>query len=204
MKLFNALCQARNLKSLRLLDIGGHSEFWEINIPAVEKGLIESVDIVNLTPSDQHVGKIDETTLHIYTGNALKKETLRLPSYDLVFSNSVIEHVGSLRDQQTMANIILSIAPYHFIQTPAKCFPLEPHFNVPFFQFFPLWIRTLLHQKMNLGHERRSPQWLQARIEVESTRLLTKREYSALFPHDSILTERVFGFAKSYMATNLA
>ena len=49
----------------------------------------------------------------------------------------------------------------------------------------------------------REPNWLEARIACENTRLLSLRELESLFPGSRILPERVFGLTKSWMITNL-
>ena len=41
-----------------------------------------------------------------YPGDALDEGSLRQQHYDLVLSNSVIGHVGNLRAQQHMANMV--------------------------------------------------------------------------------------------------
>lgn len=76
---------------------------------------------------------------------------MRRSSYDLVYSNSVIDHVGNLRAQQQMARVVQKLGTHYFLRTPAKPIPLEPHFYVPFFAYLPLSVRTHLYCRANLG-----------------------------------------------------
>ncbi|PYM54680.1 MAG: methyltransferase type 11, partial [Candidatus Rokuibacteriota bacterium] len=72
-------------------------------------------------------------------------------SFDLVHSNSLIEHVGSLEDQARMAAEIRRVAAGYFVQTPNRYFPIEPHFLVPAFQFLPVALRVRLARRFRPG-----------------------------------------------------
>jgi len=200
---FNDLLGKCSVSNAKVLDLGGSESYWKSNLQYIDKNRIKSIDIVNLPPVEKKVKTINDVEVFIYGGNALDEKTLQMKSYDLVFSNSVIEHVGNLRDQKQMANIISNQGQKYWVQTPAKKFPLEPHFYFPFFQYLPLSIKTFLHRHFNLGFMKKQPDWLSARIECECTRLLTKREFSRLFPDGEILFEKFFGFTKSIIVTNL-
>ena len=191
------------ISNARILDIGGTIEFWKVMAPHLPSGLISNIEIVNLPPQAEEKIKIGDICLNRYAGNALEKDSIRQDSYDIVHSNSVIEHVGGLRDQISMAGIIRDLGQYYWVQTPARSFPLEPHFYFPFFPYLPLGLRTLLHQRFDLGFMKRNPDWLQARAMCEETRLLTCREMAGLFEDGEIIKERFLGLCKSYVATNL-
>jgi ubiquinone/menaquinone biosynthesis C-methylase UbiE len=120
--------------------------------------------------------------------------------FDVVFSNSVIEHVGSVGDQQKMANEIRRVGRFYFVQTPNRGFPLEPHFMFPFFQFLPVSCRAKLLQKFNLGWIARVPEFQNAKLVVQSIRLLTRRDLEQLFPEAEIFEERFLGLTKSFVA----
>jgi len=73
-------------------------------------------------------------------------------SFDLVFSNSVIEHLFTWENQVKMANEVMRVGNNHFIQTPNFWFPIEPHFVFPFFQFLPKPAKILLMLRFRLGN----------------------------------------------------
>ncbi|MEO7648000.1 MAG: methyltransferase type 11, partial [Gemmatimonadaceae bacterium] len=120
--------------------------------------------------------------------------------FDVVFSNSVIEHLGNFAAQMRMANEVRRVGKRYFIQTPNLFFPLEPHFLVPGFQFFPLGLRAWMVSSFDVGWYRRIPDLHQARAEVESVRLLSRTDLRRLFPEARIYKERFAGIVKSFVA----
>ena len=115
----------------------------------------------------------------------------------------MIEHVGTLADQCAVAKEVRRIARGYFVQTPYRYFPLEPHFHVPLWAQMPLWLRTALHQRVDLGWMRAQPDYLNARADVEQVRLLSIREMHLLFPDAELRLERIAGLVKSIMAVRL-
>ena len=112
-------------------------------------------------------------------------------SFDVAFSNSVIEHMDA-DDQKLFARELRRIADRYYVQTPNRWFPIEPHWQLPFFQFLPERVQRSLANRFQLGwHERGS---------FPTIRLLTTAELRALFPDAEIHRERLFGLTKSMMA----
>ncbi|MBC8241802.1 MAG: hypothetical protein H8E30_15195 [Alphaproteobacteria bacterium] len=58
-------------------------------------------------------------------------------SFDIAYSNSAIERVGSWQNQKNFANEIWSIAVYCYVQTPNRWFFVEPHFISFFIHYLP-------------------------------------------------------------------
>lgn len=199
-----SLIERKQLTGLSVLDIGGTQQFWELNLQYLPPGAIAEIDIVNLPPQQATQTQFGEVSLNVYAGNALDRSSFRLDNYDLVHSNSVIEHVGNLSAQLQLASSIPTLGKYYWVQTPAKCFPLEPHFYVPLFAYLPLSVRAALLRTFNLGFHKREENWLQSRITCEETRLINYPEYRALFPGAEILKEKILFLTKSYTATNLS
>lgn len=111
--------------------------------------------------------------------------------FDVAFSNSCIEHVPQGR-QAAFASEIERVAERYFVQTPNRYFPIEPHYQVPLFQFLPERARRALNRKFTLG--------FQAKGEWEEINLLSRRDLQRLFPDAEIHRERVFGLTKSLIA----
>jgi SAM-dependent methyltransferase len=68
-------------------------------------------------------------------------DALALPfddgSFDIVFSNAVIEHVGGRDRQEAFVREALRVAPRAFVTTPNRWFPLEVHTRLPFVHWLP-------------------------------------------------------------------
>src|SRR5205823_6414361 len=129
-------------------------------------------------------------------GDARQMHMFGSRDFDMCFSNSVIEHVGTIDDQLRMAQEIRRVARGYFVQTPNAYFPLEPHFLVPGWQFLPMSLRAHLLQRRDLGWMKRVKDPQMARRAVESIRLLTAAELQRLFPDGQIHRERVGPFTK--------
>jgi hypothetical protein len=56
-------------------------------------------------------------------------------SVDVVFSNSVIEHVGDAGAQRRFAQELRRVGRRLWVQTPARWFPFEPHLLTPFVHY---------------------------------------------------------------------
>jgi Methyltransferase domain len=111
--------------------------------------------------------------------------------FDVAFSNSVIEHVPPER-QTRFASEVSRVADRYFVQTPNRYFPIEPHYQFPFFQFLPRRARQALNRRFTLG-------W-QPKGEWEEITLLTAGDMQRLFPDAEIRRERVVGLTKSLIA----
>ena len=176
---------------VKILDIGGTALYWDMM--GLNRENQVWVTVLNLT--EDHSAHPNITSI---VGDARKIEA-EDNSFDIVFSNSVIEHVGTFEDQRQMADEVQRVGKRYFVQTPNKYFPLEPHFLFPFFQFLPLSIRVKLLQNFKLGWFAKTPDARAAREIVQSIRLLTRREFLLLFPGANLYEEKVFGLAKSFV-----
>lgn len=62
-------------------------------------------------------------------------------SFDLAFSNSVIEHVGSEENQFRFAREMMRVEKRVCCQTPSRLFPVDPHLTAPFLHWLPIsWL----------------------------------------------------------------
>lgn len=119
--------------------------------------------------------------------------------YDLVFSNSVIEHLGGHIQRQCFAGYVHELADRHWIQTPYRYFPIEPHWLFPGMQWLPYEARTLVSMHWNRGHVRTYSRE-EAQSQVNEIDLLGISQMRHYFPSSDIWFERVAGLVKSLVA----
>ena len=184
--------------SCRIADIGGTEYYWEIAREFVSTANVE-IHLMNLEAVPVQGAKFKS-----HAANACDLGQFDDNSFDMVHSNSVIEHVGSWQNAKAMAHEIRRIAPCYYVQTPNFWFPYEPHFRFPCFQFLPEAVRYRLLMNFNLGFGGRRTSVDEAMQGVQSASLLDARQMAELFPDADILKERLGPFTKSIMAVRQA
>ncbi len=168
---------------LRILDVGGTLQYWR-PFQAELRALDATLTLLNLDRMD---GIRDQ--------NFVQGSATDMPfadgEFDLVHSNSTIEHVGPWSQMLKAAAEIRRIADVYYVQTPNFWFPVEPHFRAPLFHFLPEQLRARLLMRVHLGFaETRSATMSGAMLRVQDARLLDRRQLAALFPDAEILNER--------------
>jgi hypothetical protein len=122
-------------------------------------------------------------------------------SFDIAFSNSVIEHVGDFSQQRAFAKEVRRVGRKIWVQTPALECPFEPHLLAIGLHWIPGRLGYLARKHL-------SPRaWFDGadsetmREILDHTRLLSRREFVELFPDCRIITERILWVVpKSYIA----
>src|SRR6266516_3414097 len=177
-------------KPLNILDVGGTQVFWE------QMGLIK--DDVKITIYNASHMEVSYPELLSMVGDARDIREFKDKEFQVVFSNSVIEHVGTYVQQRQMAEEVQRVGERYYVQTPNRFFPIEPHFLFPFFQFLPLSFRVFLVTHFNLGWNGNIPDKQEALQAVKEIRLLTEEELKNLFPGAKIYKEKLLGLTKSF------
>ena len=178
-----------------LLDVGGYPGFWTSHPQPVKR--VDSLNLHEVAWDSQSAPDHDIRTL---VGDGC---SLAMPdkSYDIGFSNSVIEHVGSWERQMQFASEIRRVAKALWVQTPAYACPIEPHYMTPFIHYFPRSFQKLIVRRCTLWGWIERPNAAQVNSMVDTTRLLRKSEMRKLFPDCEIVTERMLWvIPKSYIA----
>lgn len=191
-RLFLELVESCPRRRLQILDVGGTEQFWE-TMGFADSG--HEITILNLTQAATRRENIVSIA-----GDARGMPQFDDDQFDIVFSNSVIEHLGCWEHQRQMAGEVRRLAKKYFVQTPNYYFPIEPHFLFPGFQFLPLAARIWLVRHRSLGTYQRVVDYRRARELVSEIRLLRKSELKVLFPDAAILHERFLGATKSLIA----
>jgi hypothetical protein len=125
-------------------------------------------------------------------------------SFDIVFSNSVIEHVGAPEAQRRFAAEVQRVGRRYWVQTPDRGFPLEPHLLTPFLHYLPRSWQAPVARRWTVWDavERPSADRRAFYIEhyLKDIRLLGAEEMAELFPGARIRRERTLGLSKSLIA----
>ncbi len=181
----------------RILDIGGTQAFWR-----TWRDLIDwrSVGITCLNRPGQAGENVADDAVEMQTGDARAMPEYDDRSFDICFSNSVIEHVGLWSDMIAMASEIRRLAPAYMIQTPNYWFPIEPHARTPFLHWLPEPLAYRIVMARKCGFWTRAETVDGALRTLQSARLLDARQMGALFPDAFIRRERFFGMTKSLIA----
>lgn len=181
-------------KPLNILDVGGLESFW------VNGGFANDPDynisIVNLTEIPVHY-----SNFRSLKGDATALSEFNDGEFDIVFSNSVIEHLYTKENQVKMAAEIARVGKYYYVQTPNKHFFVEPHYVLPFFQYLPAGLKYFILTKTPLS---RGKKWnsVDAQQYIDEIRLLSLNEMKELFPGADFYMEEFYGLVKSFTAHN--
>jgi hypothetical protein len=183
----------RQSRPVRILDIGGTVNFWEKRGWAGRDDV--EIVLVNLEAEESAYGNIEARA-----GDATDLRELPDQSFDIVFSNSVIEHLETYERQAAMAAEVRRLAPLYWVQTPNFWFPVEPHFLAPAWHWLPVSARIALLRRRRWGWRGPCPDPVEARSLVREIRLMRGSEVRRLFPDATIRPERVGPLVKSFVA----
>jgi hypothetical protein len=186
---WRALADRFPLSEMTVLDVGGVEAQWRLS-PAKPARLV----MLNLFPQ--------ESEAEVIVGDACDPpEALLREHFDLVISNSVLEHVGGHWRRQRFAETVHAISDHHWVQTPYRYFPIEPHFVCPGVQYLPKRVAVTYLSNWPIGNyrgklrdPRRTLEYLQ-RIE-----LLDLSSFRTYFPDSEIVRERIGPLIKSLIA----
>ena len=123
-------------------------------------------------------------------------------AFDVIFANSIIEHVGDQASRQSFAAEVARVGKRYYVQTPNQWFPVEPHLWTPFIHYLPAAVQKRLLRNFTVWGWLVRPTQQGCDEFVDEVRLLTARELKSLFPHAEIWKERVLGLTKSLIAVS--
>lgn len=186
-------------QKIDLLDLGGEQNYWLLFDGAWLRTRVREITLVNIGPAEA-----SDPLFVAVTADACALGDHRDGAFDVVHSNSVIEHVGDWARMEAFAREARRLAPAYFVQTPYVWFPVEPHFSAPFFHWRSEQARARMLMRRDYGFHRRAHDLNEAMRAVQSARLLDRAQMRALFPDAEIREERVLGLTKSLMAVRTA
>jgi Methyltransferase domain len=172
----------------RILDVGGDPFNWS---------LMHAQPCLTVVNIELHWGRWEVATSVVGDGRCLP---FRDQAFEVVFSNSVIEHVGGREGQEAFAREIRRVGQAYYVQTPNRWFPVEPHWLTPGIHFLPKTWQVRLLRNFSVWGLIVRPTAAECERQVAEVRLLGRKEMRRLFPDAEIQAERVCGFSKSLIA----
>lgn len=168
-------------RDLQLIDIYP----WKHNITAVNV-------------LEEHVQQIKEAYPQV---NAIRGDACELPladkSFDLVYSNAVIEHVGDFQRQRKMASEVRRVGKHWFVTTPNRWFPFEFHLRLPLVTWLPGRLYLKIGSIYRFSH-------IEGRymtgLDCSDIELLTARQMRKCFPESKIIKHRTTFMAETLIA----
>lgn len=178
----------------RILDVGGTETYWN----NLDPGFLDArgVEITLLNVTEAPVSHARFTSI-AGDGCAIGFEDR---AFDMVHSNSVIEHVGDWPRVEAFAREVRRVGEAYFVQAPYFWFPVEPHFRAPFFHWMPETVRAGMMMRRAHGFHKKAEDVGAAMKAVQWARLPDRRQFAYLFPDAEMLSETVMGLTKSLMA----
>ncbi len=187
--------QALSINSqTRILDVGGNPFIWQI---ATEHGLPQINNITVLNIYQEHRELPPNVRWVVGNGCELPFED---GEFDVVFSNSVIEHLGVLGSQESFAREIRRVGRNYWVQTPDPRFFVEPHYLSPFVHWLPIDLRRKVSRHATTWGLLTRPSKEQIEVMLNEIRLIAPKEFKGMFPDAEIINERWIGMPKSLIA----
>ncbi len=174
----------------RILDVGADPQLFtrytfEDYYPHVERITGGSIDFEMVRQAREYYPKAHYA---IFDGCALPFPD---KSFDIIFSNAVIEHIMGRERQEQFAREAMRVGKSWFITTPNYWFPLEVHYLLPFFQFLPRGGKRV-YSHFSLSNIPKG--------ELIDLALLSARDLHRLFPTSEIVKMRVTFWPETLVA----
>ncbi len=181
-------------ENTKILDVGGCQNFWS------KLNCSSKITLLNIKISPKDAVFRSKYTYIEGDGTSLP---FKDKSFDIVFSNSVIEHLSTYDNQVKFAKELTRVGKNIWVQTPAKYFFVEPHLIAPFIHFLPKNVQKYLIRYFTVWGLVAKPSQKDIVNFLKEVRMLNYKEMGSLFPECMVQKEFFLGMAKSYIAIGL-
>lgn len=198
-RIVRALLEGR--EAVTILDAGGRPGYWKMLAPDLRPRT--RITCLNTGAElELHAEAVEDLQIELAQGDACAMPQYGDGAFDLVHSNSVIEHVGSYGDMQRFAAETGRVGRAYYHQTPDARFPIEPHYGVPLFHMLPDSLKARLFTRFDVGYARRCS-FEEALSRIDRTRIVSRWVMERLFPDGTVRSERVLMLPKSTIVYRL-
>lgn len=180
-----------------IIDLGGEANYWHL----FDRDLLSRCKVHITLVNPGGVDDVwDDTLFSVVDADATHLPQYGDNSFDLVHSNSVIEHVGDWVRMEAFAKECARLAPHYYVQTPNFWFPVEPHFSSLFFHWRSEQSRARALMRRAHGFSQQAPDVGAAMRDVQHARLLDKTQFRYLYGDATHHDEKVGPLTKSLIA----
>ncbi len=193
LELFNRLMNPT--KEMKILDIGAEINPANEYVPQFIDNYpwVNNVSAINL--SSEHISLIKQ---YYPEADARVGDACALPwedkHFDIVYSNAVIEHLGSFEKQKKMAAEVMRVGKSWFVTTPNRWYPFEFHMRLPFVTWLPRNGYIRFGQAISYNPMKKK---YMSGIRRRGLRLMTAKELKRCFPSSRIIKQRVTFMAET-------
>jgi hypothetical protein len=201
-RIIRRLLETREVVSI--LDAGGRAIYWKLLSSDIR--LRVRITVLNygseLIKYDDDIADLQISNV---VGDACEMPEFDDGSFDLVHSNSVIEHVGNFRNMARFADEVRRVGIYYYVQTPFFWFPMDPHGLILFLHWLPDPVRIFLLTRFNIGYRNKrsnatfkiKTDYPQALKWIDDTKMIDRALMRHFFPDGRVINERFFLLTKS-------
>lgn len=179
----------------RILDVGGTPETW------LQLDVRPRVTLLNTPRTHEELAAAPA-----WVAGDGRSLPFRDAAFDVVFSNSVIEHVGDAASQQHFASEVMRVGRAYWVQTPNRWFPVEQHLLTPFLHWLPKPLQRRIVPQFTVWSALVRPtpdrRDFYLRHYLDEVRLLSAYDLRRLFPTARLIRERFCGWTKSLIVTS--
>lgn len=153
--------------AMRVLDVGFNAEEYSNTDNFIEKHYPypEMLTALGLDNPAKFKTRYPKVTALVYDGRSFPFDDA---SFDIVWSNAVLEHVGDRDRQLFFLREIKRVSKRAFITTPNRFFPIEPHTRTPLLHYLPKKIFDEYLDFIGKGWAARDYMYLLSRSELST------------------------------------
>lgn len=169
----------------RVLDLGGQVESARPLLELLPRAA--QVTVLNVMPTEVQRTRAEGLEVQAVVGDA---RSLPFPdrAFDLVYSNAVIEHLGTAAAQYRMAAEIQRIGRTWFVTTPNRWFPFEFHTRLPLVSWLPPALLRRSAAAFSYNHVAR--RYMTGNDQSDLC-LLSARRLRRMFPSSRLVKNRI-------------
>ncbi|GJE18453.1 class I SAM-dependent methyltransferase [Methylobacterium marchantiae] len=175
-----------------ILDMGGDIGYWAGSIP--NRNI--KICLLNIEARERP----SDSRFEVIQGDARNAPELPDDAFDLVHSNSLIEHVGRWSDMKRAASEIRRLSSAYYVQTPNFWFPIDPHSNLLCAHWLPGPVQRSIYSSKSRGFYKKPDGFDAAMALIDGTNMLDARQMTELFPDGELHRERFGPLTKSFVS----